>query len=139
MEKVVGRVALVVGLALRGGGGELDEFVAGGFEVHLGEWGIEINLLDGGEEGGVGGCFFLGGSEESGVMPLAEEAAGVFEEGRCGWRAESAGVGDGALEGVAGDGEIGAGGCLVERGVEEGEEANGEALEGISDICLGVL
>jgi hypothetical protein len=53
LEEVGGGIALVVGFAFGFESGELDEFVAGGLEIHFREGSFEIDLLDGGEEGGV--------------------------------------------------------------------------------------
>jgi hypothetical protein len=112
-----------------------EEFVAGGVEVHFGERGFEIDLLEFLEE--VLGGFF-GGAAEVGVEEVAEEAGGVVEEWGDFGRGEAAWVRDGAAEDFAWDLEDGARGGIAEGGAEVGEDLDGDVVEGVVGAALGV-
>jgi hypothetical protein len=126
-----------VGVVGKGDAGE--EFVADGFKVHFRERGFEVDPLDFLEEGGAGGFFGFGNAEEAGVGPAAQEAAGIVEE----WRGLAGRVAAFVLKRADDDvfwnAEGGALAGLPKDGAELGEDANGDSLEVVWEIGLGIF
>ena len=121
-------------------GGTPEKFVPSGVEVHLGQGGIKIDSLDFIQKlAGGGFLFFLCYAVVAGVVPLAQEAAGIMKERRDFFRSVSAWITDRAAQDVPRNAEGRAGIGLAKRFPEERHDSRGKSLEGVFHIHLGVF